>query len=82
MASAQAPQADGKELDARYLDMTRCMERALGRSWEDRYGIELKTNSRGVHELGAQDFDTAPQSIRLINLQCRRELGLSGQPRP
>ena len=69
-------------MEVRYQDMSRCMERALGDRWEDRYDIRFKINHWGVSELSAQDVEAAPQSIRLIDFQCRRELGLSGQPRP
>ena len=76
------PAVVNSTMEVRYQDMSRCMERALGDRWQDRYGIRFKINHWGVSELGAQDVDAAPQSIRLINLQCRRELGLRGQPRP
>lgn len=66
----------------RYEDVQRCMERALGRKWQERYDIATTINRWGAIEVTANSFDAAPQVIRMIDLRCRRELDLAGQPRP
>ncbi|HEY2254041.1 MAG TPA: hypothetical protein VGI11_00260 [Variovorax sp.] len=73
---------DTPDFADRYQDLARCMDRTMGRGWQDRYDIHLLTNRWGAEEPSEQDLDTAPQVIRMTALRCRREVNLTGQPRP
>ncbi|MCY1220986.1 hypothetical protein D3C86_1138440 [compost metagenome] len=66
----------------RYLDVQSCIERVIGRQWSQKYGIELARNQWGVIEATGRSIDTAPQVVRMTDLRCRRELSLTGEPRP
>ena len=70
------------EMAERYLDVQRCIERAMGKLWQEKYGIELTINRWGAVEAIGASIDAAPQVVRMTDLRCRRERDLAGQPRP
>ena len=73
-------QAD--DLARRYDGLERCMARTLGAGWQERYQIHTTINRWGRAEPNGAEIDAAPQTIRVTDLQCRRQLGLSGSARP
>jgi hypothetical protein len=75
-ACAAAAPVDSS-LTNRYLDLTVCMDRTLGKGWQHRYDIRMVTNRWGVEEASDADLDTAPVVVRVTALRCRRELGLA-----
>jgi hypothetical protein len=77
-AGATASPADS-DLTVRYLDLNLCMDRAMGKGWQNRYDIHMLTNRWGVLEASAADLDTAPEAVRVTALRCRRELSLAPQ---
>lgn len=78
-ALAGTEQADIAE---RYADVQHCIERTLGKHWEDRYRIELTVNRWGAVEATGASIESAPSAVRMTDLRCRRELALAGRPRP
>ena len=81
-AAAHAATGDVAELNVRYHDVQSCMERTLGKQWEERYGIELALNRWGAVEATGASINTAPQAVRVTDLRCRRQRNLAGEPRP
>ena len=73
---------DATEMAQRYVDVQRCMERAIGKQWRERYRVDLARNRWGAIEPTGESIDAAPQVVRLTDLQCRREHNLAGEPRP
>lgn len=69
------------EMAQRHRDVRRCMEQSLGKRWEQRFGIDMAVNRWGEVEAVGTSIDSAPQAVRLIDLRCRRETDLAGQPR-
>lgn len=61
----------------RYLDMSICMDRTMGKGWQRRFGIHMLTNRWGALEADESDLDTAPQAVRMTALRCRREASLT-----
>ena len=82
LASPAFATASADDMSERYEDAQRCMERAIGKQWHEKYGIELARNRWGAVEPTAHAIDTAPQVVRLTDMRCRRELSLAGEPRP
>ena len=80
--ASHAATGDAAELTDRYHDYHVCMDRALGKLWEERYGIELARNRWGAVEATGAAIDTSPQVVRVTDLRCRRERNLAGEPRP
>lgn len=81
-ASATPNLSDTREKMAlRYADFSKCMALTLGSGWQSRYQIDMVINQWGSAEPSELDMAAAPQTIRVVELQCRRELGLSGVPR-
>ena len=74
-----AQEAD--DMAERYQDAQRCMERAIGKQWREKYGIELARNRWVAVEPTEHSMDTAPQAVRMADMRCRRELSLAGEPR-
>jgi hypothetical protein len=70
------------DLAVRYDGLGRCMARTLGAGWQERYQIHMVINRWGRAEPNGAEMDAAPQTIRVTDLQCRRQLGLSGSARP
>ncbi|WP_041946007.1 hypothetical protein [Variovorax paradoxus] len=66
----------------RYLDVQRCIERTIGKQWPQKYGIVLARNQWGAIEATERSIDAAPQAVRMTDLRCRRQLSLTGEPRP
>ena len=66
----------------RYLDVQHCIERTIGKQWPQKYGVDLVLNQWGAVEATGRSIDTAPQVVRMTDLRCRRELSLTGEPRP
>lgn len=81
-SAATALREDAAEMTDRYLDVQLCMERTIGKQWQDRYWVELARNRWGAVEPTALSIDAAPQIVRLTDLRCRRQLNLAGEPRP
>ncbi len=81
-SSASAEEMDAEKMAERYLDVQRCIERTIGRQWSQKYGIDLARNQWGAVEATGRSIDTAPQVVRMTDLRCRRELSLTGEPRP
>ena len=81
-SSAVSAAPDPNDTADRYLDVQRCMERTIGKQWQEKYGIEVVRNQWGAVEVSADSIDTAPQIIRVTDLRCRRLSNLAGQPRP
>lgn len=81
-SSATAVPEEAAEMTNRYLDVQLCMERTIGKQWQDRYGVELARNRWGAVEPTGPSIDAAPQIVRLTDLRCRRQLNLAGEPRP
>lgn len=81
-SAATTVQGDAADMSDRYLDVQLCMERAIGRHWEERYGVELARNRWGAVEPSALAIDSAPQIVRMTDLRCRRQRNLAGEPRP
>lgn len=79
---AVASAEDSTAMADKYLDVQLCMERTIGKKWQQRYGVELARNRWGAVEPTGDSMDTAPQIVRLTDLRCRRERDLEGQPRP
>jgi opacity protein-like surface antigen len=81
-AASSAAAMDQHAHAERYLDVQRCMERTIGKQWQDRFGVQVVRNRWGVEEASALSMDTAPQIVRVTDLLCRRLSNLEGQPRP
>lgn len=73
---------EADDMTERYEDAQRCMERAIGKQWQEKYDIELARNRWGAVEPTGHSIDTAPQAVRMTDMRCRRELNLAGEPRP
>ncbi len=63
----------------RYLDLSLCMERTMGKGWQHRYDIHMLTNRWGALEPSESDLDSAPQAVRVTALRCRRETSLTAR---
>lgn len=81
-SSALAESMEATRMAERYLDIQHCMERTLGKQWPEKYGIELARNRWGVIEATERSINTAPQAVRMTDLRCRRQISLTGEPRP
>jgi len=73
---------DSVDMAERYSDVQHCIERTLGKQWNEKFDIEMTVNRWGVVEATGASIDTAPQIVRMTDLRCRRQLDLAGQPRP
>ena len=80
--NAIADTHEPSEMAERYEDVRRCIERTLGKQWQERYDIATTINRWGAIEVTGNSFNAAPQVIRMTDMRCRRELGVAGQPRP
>jgi hypothetical protein len=80
--SAFAASNDASEMNERYLDMQRCMERTMGKNWQQRYEVELARNRWGATEPTGPSIDSAPEVVRMTDMRCRREVNIETEPRP
>lgn len=81
-SSVSAETTDATKMAERYFDVQRCIERTIGKQWPEKYGIDLALNQWGAIEPTGRSIDTAPQAVRMTDLRCRRQLSLTGEPRP
>jgi len=82
LASGATAAPHPQDLALRYRDLLSCIERTIGKGWQDRYDVEFLPNRWGALEPSAHDMEGAPQAVRITDLRCRRELSIVGQPRP
>lgn len=80
--SAFAASSDSSDMSERYLDMKRCMERTMGKGWQQRYEVELARNRWGATEPTGPSIDSAPEVVRMTDMRCRREVNIETEPRP
>jgi hypothetical protein len=81
-STAFASPDSSDEMAERYSDVQHCIERTLGKQWNERFGVEMTVNRWGAVEVTGASIDTAPEIVRVTDLRCRRQLDLAGQPRP
>jgi hypothetical protein len=79
LPAAAAPA--GSDMGDRYRDLSRCMEHAIGKGWQDRYAIHMMNNRWGALEPSEAELDSAPQAVRLADMSCRREVRLVPEER-
>ena len=70
------------EMIERYQGVSTCMDQALGKRWEQRFGVSMAVNRWGAVEAVGTSIDSAPEAVRMTDLRCRRETDVAGQPRP
>lgn len=80
--ASPAAMVPADDLAVRYDGLGRCMTRTLGAGWQERYQIHMVINRWGRAEPNGAEMNSAPQTIRVTDLQCRRQLGLSESARP
>ncbi|VTU35756.1 hypothetical protein [Variovorax sp. PBL-E5] len=80
--STLAASSDAADMSGRYIDMQRCMERTMGKNWQQRYEVELARNRWGATEPTGPSIDSAPLVVRMTDMRCRREVNIETEPRP
>lgn len=71
-----------RNLSDDYHDLERCMERTMGRRWAEHFRVKQVVNAYGVLEATEDAVDTAPQVVRITDMNCRLQVGLQEQLRP
>jgi hypothetical protein len=82
LSALAASNEDSTDMSGRYLDMQRCMERTMGKNWQQRYEVELARNRWGATEPTGPSIDSAPEVVRMTDMRCRREVNIESEPRP